>query len=268
MIKIAIRDDDTNFFTDSDDLLNVYSEINDVPISLAVIPYVSGDNGECPESKNIGQDKFYIDKNIELVKFLKEMVKTGRYEILLHGMTHEYKNICSVKTPEMINRAKDVNLCSDVLKAKKYLEVLFSCSISTFVAPNNAITTSGVNAVVNAGMNFSGIITYKKDRTLSIPYFKNYIVRWIFRIFEGVQYPGVLDYKTHFEINACSIYSYEYLIKMYSICKRKNLPLVINTHYWHPRDNPEIRSHVSMFIRYAIDDGAVPATISECIQCD
>ena len=40
MIKIAIRDDDMNFFTKVEDIKVVYKNFNYFPISFAVVPYV------------------------------------------------------------------------------------------------------------------------------------------------------------------------------------------------------------------------------------
>ena len=42
--------------------------------------------------------------------------------------------------------------------------------------------------------------------------------------------------------------------------------MVINTHYWHLRDNPKISEWFIEFIQYAVSDGAVPSTISQCIN--
>ena len=56
------------------------------------------------------------------------------------------------------------------------------------------------------------------------------------------------------------------LNKYCKFCKKHTLPMVINTHYWHLRDNPKISEWFIEFIQYAVSDGAVPSTISQCIN--
>jgi len=266
MIKLAIRDDDVNFFTNPQDLDEIYQEISDFPISLAVVPFVAGDNGSCPESGNISKDEHPIGKNKKLVSFLQEEIKKDHYEILLHGITHEYKYINSIKLSEMIHKDKNKNLFDEVKRAKKYLENTLNCKINCFVPPNNHISVNGVEAIIENNMHLSGIISHKVDRKITFKYIYNYIKRWIFRAVHGYPYPGILDYGTHFELNAFTFYNKEYIYKAYKLCKEKNLSMVIYTHYWYLRDNPKIKKEFIEFIQYAIKDGAIPSTISNCLE--
>ena len=53
MIKLAIRDDDMNFFTNVEELEKIYDGFNNFPISYAVIPYVLdvSTRGACTDTK-------------------------------------------------------------------------------------------------------------------------------------------------------------------------------------------------------------------------
>ena len=59
---------------------------------------------------------------------------------------------------------------------------------------------------------------------------------------------------------------YDYLIRMYDYCDQRNLPLAINVHYWHIRDHEEIYKGFFDFIHYALDNGAIPARLSDVIK--
>ena len=266
MIKIAIRDDDVNFFTKVKDLDEVYKNLKNFPISLAVVPFVAGDNGACPESSNIDGKEHPIDQNIELIEYLQKEIKQNHYEILLHGITHEYQYVKGIKLSEMIYKNDNENLHTEIKRAKKYLEKTLKCKINFFVPPNNHILANGVKAIVANGMHLSGIIGYKLDRRLNKNYIKNYIKRWLFRIVHRYPYPGVLYYKTHLELNAFTFYSKEYAYNAYKLCKEKKLPMIIYTHYWYLRDNPTIKKDFMQFIEYIIEDGAIPSKLSECIN--
>ena len=263
IIRIAIRDDDTNFFTNPDDLKFVYENIEGFPISFAVIPYVTGFIGGCPEAKG-NVDRRGVSGNRELVEYLKTLVVSREGEILMHGITHEYRFANSMKIPEML-WIDIVELKTQLPVCKKYLEDTFDCKINCFVAPSNKITKRSILEIANLDMNFSGI-TQHFDRQVNFRYLRNYVKRWTIRAISKIPYPGVLDYGTHFEINACRLDSKDYLMDMYRFCKKHTLPMVINTHYWHLRDNPKISEWFIEFIQYAVSDGAIPSTISQCIN--
>ena len=60
--------------------------------------------------------------------------------------------------------------------------------------------------------------------------------------------------------------SYEYLNRMFAFCKRIDCPMAINVHYWYLRDNPEVREDLIRFVKYALDKGAVPSTLSQILK--
>lgn len=267
MIKLALRDDDVNFFTKTEDLISVYKELNNFPVSYAVIPTVLDVStvGLCPETRGNMVPR-YIGDNSELCSFLTSELSKEKCDILLHGITHEYKFLNGIRMAEMEWRKDEDNLSELVQYWKNDLSTLFSYQINCFVAPSNKITKSGIRAVYNAGMNYSGIIPIKFNREFNFISLKNYLFRWRKRILNNLPYPNILDYKTHLEINACIPQNKEYLIKMFHYCESIESSMVVNVHYWHLRDNSEVRTALFEFIDYALKCGAKPARMSEILR--
>src|SRR3989344_5257986 len=90
-MKFAIRDDDTNFFTKPKELEHIFNRIwNRCPISLAVVPFHScTKTNQIPKKYWSGNKLFPIDKNNQLIKFLKQKIKEEKIDILLHGYNHK-----------------------------------------------------------------------------------------------------------------------------------------------------------------------------------
>lgn len=266
MVKIVIRDDDASFFTRPEDVLNVYSELGDFPISYAVVPYMltnSYDGGNCKELKN-NKTPRWVGENIELVETMKKLISLGKIEVLLHGFTHEYHKVHGKILPEFLWRSPQE--CQSVIKdGKQYLEQVFGVKINWFVAPSNMISAANFQPIIDNGMNFSGLISLSFNRPKSLKSFKVFLFRFVHRIFHKFGYPGLLDYGTHKEIYACPIVRGKYLYRMYDYCKENGLPMVINSHYWDIRDNDESRQTLFDFIKFALKDGAKPCLISELL---
>ena len=265
MVKLIIRDDDANFFTHPEDIEKAYSEIPDFPVSFAVVPMVVDVIGGCPETKGNLTPRF-IGDNEEISAYLKERVHNGSCDILLHGIYHQYKFPNGVKTPEMIWReCKTKDLVGEIGFYKNQLEQLFDIPINCFVAPSNKIKKRGIEAAYKNGMHYSGIIPISFDREVSFKSVKNYVFRWTQRALTGLAYPGILDYGTHLELNACNQTNFPYLKKMFEYCQRHDTPMAINVHYWHIRDNKEHYRGFFDFVKYALDNGAEPARMRDCL---
>lgn len=262
-VKLVIRDDDANYFTNPSDLIKVYKEIPDFPISFAVVPSIV-EAGACPDVPHTGESHF-IGENRELCDFLKNHYKEGKCDILMHGITHEYKYVKGKKISEMLWRSKEYGkeLRVQLSEAKKALEQSLDITINCFVAPHNDIDRCGI-ASLPAGMDYSGIVSIAFNRSFNGKDIKNYLIRCWYRLLYGFPYPGVFDYGTHKELNACTVISFSYLQKVYSFCKRNGLPMAINVHYWHIRDYPEKYKDFFKFIHYAIEDGAIPSRMRDC----
>jgi len=93
----AIRDDDTCYYTQPEELEFLYKEIWDIaPVSLSVVPFgvaLHKDKSPFNVGYKLNDSPQPLEKNEELVNFLKEQVKGERIEIMLHGYSHKYKNL-------------------------------------------------------------------------------------------------------------------------------------------------------------------------------
>ncbi|NMQ06352.1 DUF2334 domain-containing protein [Candidatus Accumulibacter phosphatis] len=236
------------FFTDVDSFCKAYKGLESIPISVGVVPWVSGYNGDCPESSGIDSGSYYdVADNKDLVSFLSSGINTGRIEVLLHGVTHEYRFDDGRRLAEMQWRELQSTLPNKLLEARQHLQRLTNSDISWFVPPSNIIYKNGIKAVISAGMNLSGIIGLRIDRELNRQCVVNYLLRWLYRGIYGYPYPAVLEYAKHNELNACRMASYEYLKGMFDLCKKYTHPMVVNTHYWDLRDNGTKRDMLARF---------------------
>lgn len=261
---IAIRDDDTSFFTQPSDLESAYDFVKTGPISLSVVPSTVPVHGDdvYPYGENIPFGYYPIEQNKGLVSYLREGIKANRYVIALHGYSHEYKKIECNWLPEMAWKDEG-RICSELFDGKKRLEQLFHVPVSVFVAPNNCIDSKGIHAVEKLRMNYSGII-YHGDRDINMKYIDNFIKRWSFRLAKGVQYPGCLNYGKHKEISAYTLDNFMRLKKEYEICKAKNTPFIVYSHYWQINRKPEVKNLLMAIYEYAVLDGAKLVSLSEC----
>ena len=269
MIRLAIRDDDMNFFTKVEDIQYVYHEIPDFPVSFAVVPRVTDLStvGACPDTKGNATPQ-PIGNNRELLNYMRKRLTDGTADILLHGQSHRYVFKDCVRIPEMRQDKPLIgeDWLSTIAVEKEYLESLFGYKISVFVAPSNVISKSNLRSVVSNKLNFSGIVPIKFEREVTIKNLLNYMKRWMIRAVNRLPYPGVMTYSDHKEINACVVQGYDYLMTMFDYCCKKKLPMVINTHYWHLRDNPDEREMVIRFIKDAISKGAKPTKLSDILE--
>src|SRR5947208_16261474 len=90
-MKVAIRDDDTSYFTTPEALDRVYGDVWDrVPVCLAVVPFAIGyEQPGIPREHWHSRESFPLECNSELVTFLRQLIAARRVSIALHGCTHE-----------------------------------------------------------------------------------------------------------------------------------------------------------------------------------
>lgn len=272
MVQLLIRDDDLNYFNRPEDILKAYSRMPDLPISFACVPYVMDLStvGNCPET-NGNKIPRAIGENKVLVDFINKGIKEGKYDVLLHGYTHEYKiDSAGKKYPEMIWRDSE-ELKKIIPEGKKYLEELFETSISWFVAPSNSISKENLRVIYNNNLNFSGIIRLKFDRYMTFNTMKNYIKRVYYRYSYNINYPGILDYGTHIEINAAPLPSldqevnYNHFTHIFDFCQKYGCPMAINVHCWDMRDHPDKYEGLFSFLQDALSRGGVPVRFRDLI---
>lgn len=265
MVRLAIRDDDANFFTKVQDLEQIYGAFEKFPVSFAVIPNVIdvSTKGSCPDTRGNTVPRF-IGENVELCSWFKYKLHLGECDVIMHGINHLYHCGDGRRQPEMIWRDKQKNLNEEIRKWLLEIRKLFDYRISLFVAPSNKITRKCLQAVVVNGLNFSGIVPLDFQRDFSARNIWNFIKRWLCRGIYRLPYPGVMRYSDHYEVNACALQSYDYLVKMYNFCEKRRMPMAVNVHYWSLRDNPNELELLRKFVMdYAIPRGAVPTKLSD-----
>ena len=265
-MRFAIRDDDTSYFTMPKELEKAYGFLKSSPVSLSVVPYTvaSHKNIIFPYGENKKERQYQIGENNELISYLKQGVQQGNYEILMHGITHEYKQINGDWISEMIWKDKEM-LSKEISSGKIYLESLIQCDIKVFVAPNNHIDAKAISVLEDLEMDYSGIIQHK-DRLINGKYIKNYLFRWGYRALKGVPYGGVLYFGGHKELIAYPIGNFERLKKEYKLCKEKGNPFVIYTHYWDVIKTTETSENLKRIISYILEDGAELVKLSDCYK--
>lgn len=237
-MKVAIRDDDACYFTRPEVLEAVYHDIwNIVPVCLATVPFAIG-----YERKGIPKDhwssgiSFALDRNPDLVAFLKEHVAAGRASIALHGFTHE----------DFAGGA-EFQACPDperrVNEGLTYLQRTLDTAISIFVPPHNALSKRSLQAIDAAGLNLLGsFLSFRPSlRPWDVHTPANY---WRVRRYrastsrtrrDALVYPFVLRYRNHQEFGCHSLIpgtTFEALKSGFDEARQRGGDFCIATHYW------------------------------------
>lgn len=266
-MKFAIRDDDTSYFTNPQELKEAFDELKGIPISLSVIPNAKCNHGNVFPYGKGPFDREYgnVGDNSELVSYITNGISEGKYEILMHGIHHEYYKIDNVWVPEMMNI--DYNDAVTLIeKYRKYLEKTFNTNINTFVAPSNMMNKYVFRALDKIGMNTMCVLSKKIDRDISVNYLKYYIKRNINRAIKKFDAIGVMKYKNHEELYMYIFKDFESAWEKYKLCKKYNLPFVFYTHYWELNSEPKLKSDLCKLIEMMIADGAKPSLVNECYK--
>lgn len=267
-MKIAIRDDDTCFFTKSEDIERAYSFVTKGCVSLSVIPYaypVHKDN-VFPYGENILLGYYDISNNIQLIDYIKQGIREEKYEILLHGFSHEYKKIGGDWKAEMLWKDRN-RIENELQEGRKHLENIFDTKVSVFVAPNNDIDQKCQEALDSLGLDYSGKIKLRYvDRKIDFYYIRNYLSMLFYRLKNHQTSSSVYKYKNHCEQNAFDVVNFETSVKQYEQCKKAGKPFIIYTHYWYLLKNKKYRDILMNIYEYCMNDGAELVGVSELIQ--
>jgi predicted deacetylase len=228
-----------------------------------------------------------IDQNKYIVEYIKEKINDGLIEIMLHGYNHLYSFECdgvfktatkeNLKEPRANN--KKINFLGEynyqdyqilyrkTKEAKEYLEDLFQVKIVNFVPPSNQINDDGVRAVVDNGLNISGLIGKKYNREKTIRGAFTYFDRVMFSILnKNVTYPKVANYGKHKELTGYALTPttnwnrYENQLKY---CLKHNLPFQLATHYWEI--DGELKEKFYNFINKSIKNGMESKFLKEVL---
>jgi predicted deacetylase len=255
-MKVAIRDDDTSYFTAPEALERVYSDVWDrVPVCLAVVPFAIGyEQAGIPAAHWHSGESFALERNPELVAFLRSLIRSGRVTIALHGYTHQdfadgYEFQSAPDLPARISRGR------------AYLESLLECRISVFVPPHNALSKRGLTAVSAAGLNILG----------SFLSFRPSMRRWDRRTpanwwaivrhrratgrsrSDAFVYPHSLRYANHAEFGCHSLVpgaTVDGLVRQFAEAQKAGGHFCLATHYW------EIDAHLKDVMRSFLEFAA------------
>lgn len=241
-MKVAIRDDDTCFFTAPAELERVYAGIwEHVPICLATIPFAKGYKSPAvPQAYWTSGEAFALERNGEMVAFLRRLVADGRATIALHGFTHEdFPGGWEFQAaPDPERRVRD---------GLKYLRELLQAPISIFVPPHNALSKRGMKAVSDAGLNLLGsfLSFHPSRRPFELRTLPNW---WRVQRFRAATrrtrrdrmvYPFVLRYARHAEFGCHSLIpgtTLESLVRGFEEARAFGGHFCLATHYWEIDD--------------------------------
>lgn len=303
MLRFAIRDDDTSFWSKPEELEALYRPVWDGGgiVSLAVIPFAV-------ESVNPGRGwEFHqnlaprpLAENRELVAFLRNGLRERRISVMLHGYNHEYRVRLrgTQETPLSATRANVESLKSrsagrpaewigeyawkdgatlerETREGRACLEELLGTRVSVFVPPSNDLSRAGARAVARAGLDISGQIQVRRlNRPLGARTLANWLRVAVWRRLGGGAYPFGLDYGTHRELCAHGLVpgvSAERLAKEMAECERRGAPFVLATHYWEALREPSVRAALNQIYgqvisRAGADGGARWAAVAELVR--
>lgn len=265
-MKIALRDDDTCFYTTPEELEEAFTGLENIPISLSVVPFaVLVHAGTYPygNRSSVGQ---YADvaSNCALVEYIKGGIKNGHFEVLQHGVHHEYyPGIDGNWIPETVHLNRD-SLMVAIKNAHEHLEKTFGVEISTFIAPSNAVSSQCADALDKLHLNTNFTLNKHFARHFSRDYLRNYLNSNIFKMFHGSRLCLPQCYKNHAEIASFDFKSGEAMRMQYESCRKHNQSLIIYTHYWELLKSTEKKTQLIDFINKAVRDGAEPVFVSQC----
>lgn len=250
---IGIRDDDTNYFTNPEELNFAYGDIwGKCPVTLAVVPYIKGNwkywvteieknNGMIDWEAYRNDDQIFpIGENKVLVNFLKEKIKEKKISVSIHGIHHRNND---AELPKIKNNYAGpaefvtiMNLKKQLLEAKLYLEELLNTSINSFVAPQNILSKQGLKAVSENKLNI-----VRNNYFPIYPVFDHITIREAIK-FIGFKiqnrhktYPYCLNFKNHKEITHYWIKlntDLEQLKTQFDFIHLKKGAFILSSHYY------------------------------------
>jgi predicted deacetylase len=237
-MKVALRDDDTSYFTDPDRLEAVYHDVWDrLPVALAVVPHAAGFRDKAIPEKYWQADRaFPLEENPSLVARLRRLVTDGRVTIAQHGFTHQ-----DFPGGYEFQAAPDIE--ERLTKGQSYLERVLETRIKIFVPPHNALSRRGLAAVSEAGLNLLG--SFLSFRPSMRPWDRRTLANWWrirgYRAATGrakgdrMIYPHVLRYRNHAEFGCHSLIpgtTLTDLVTGFEEARQAGGHFCIATHYW------------------------------------
>jgi predicted deacetylase len=241
-MKVAVRDDDTSYFTTPEALARVYEGIwNRVPVCLATIPFAKGYRSPAvPQAFWDSGESFALERNADIVAALREHVAGGRVTVAQHGYTHE-----DFADGWEFQAAPDPE--RRVREGRAYLQDVLRTSIAVFVPPHNALSKRGLAAVADAGLNLLGsfLSFHPRHRRWDARTLSNW---WRIRQFrhrtgrsrtDRLVYPFPLRYRTHAEFGCHSLVpgtTLDDLKHGFNEARDLGGDFCVATHYWEVDD--------------------------------
>jgi hypothetical protein len=237
-MKIAIRDDDTCYFTSPADIERVYADVwQHVPVCLATVPFAIGyPRAGIPESEWHSGRAYPLDQNPELVSWLRARMARRHVTVALHGYTHEdfAAGFEFQAAPDLERR---------VAEGRVYLEHTLGSAIRVFVPPHNALSKRGLEAVSAAGLDILG--SFLSFRPANRPWELRTLPNWwrIQRFRRETQrsrsapliYPRALRYRRHAEFGCHGLIpgtTFDQLVAGVEEARRFGGDFCLATHYW------------------------------------
>lgn len=201
-MKIALRDDDLNYFYTPEFIENNIKDIWDYcPISMSVIPFVKGDwykNTMTLEKYGPGNipldilEKIYNDTkeydialNKEVVDYIIKKINERKVYLTIHGI-HHLKNNAKIENSKanFWGRAEfytDEDLTEKLKLAVEHLGNVFFQKIEVFTPPQNLLSYNGFLAILNNKLNLNMYFPQIKNIFVNYKFIglKNYISRII-----------------------------------------------------------------------------------------
>ncbi|HKB13478.1 MAG TPA: DUF2334 domain-containing protein [Vicinamibacterales bacterium] len=237
-MKVAIRDDDTCFFTPPEAVERVYDDVWDrAPICLATVPFAIGyQRTGIPREHWRSGRPFPLAQNADLVAALRQWIGRGRATVALHGYTHE-----DFATGYEFEAAPDPD--RRVHEGLQHLTATIGTAISIFVPPHNALSKQGLAAVSAARLNLLGsFLSFRPsmrtwDARTPANWWRVRRLRWRTGRSERDRfvYPYVLRYRRHAEFGCHSLVpgtTVDDLVGGFEESRRLGGDFCIATHYW------------------------------------
>jgi hypothetical protein len=269
-LKFAIRDDDTSFFTQPEQLRRPYEGIWErVPISLSVVPFHGRTRSESLPAEYWSGDKqlYPLGENKELVSFLREQTAKKRLSVTMHGYSH-------VDEPDGYEFETGSDLERKVREGKRYLEEVLGVTVRAFVPPNNALSAAGYRAVTKAGLDIVQIVPFRPERRQlqlrDLPVLARVVTSRFVWKHPYPYYPHVLDFGDHREVAHHSLTPSVYLQKRLAdleFCHRRGGVYVLATHYWEleqkTKDGVMLREAIQRLVKRAGELGAEFCSVNQ-----
>ena len=241
-MKFAIRDDDTCYFTEPDELVRVYGDVWErVPVCLATVPFAIGyERAGIPREHWHSNRAWPLGDNGPLTSALAGLIAARRATVALHGYTHQDfpSGYEFQAAPDPERRVHD---------GLRYLRTLLNADVSVFVPPHNALSKRGLSAVASAGLNILG--SFLSFRPSMRPWDAKTAGNWWrvrrFRAATGrarsdrFVYPYVLRYGGHAEFGCHSLVPgtrLDDLVAGFEEARRVGGHFCLATHYWEVSD--------------------------------